>query len=456
MTITQICEAVQALRSIGSEVTVTSVSIDSRGDLYGKLFVPMKGNNVDGHDYIIEALNAGASYSLTERKPQSENEIQVKSTRKALIDLAAYRRNLFKNPVVGITGSVGKTTTKEMTATILQSYNPLKTIGNYNNDIGLPLTILSLCDNHNAMVLEMGMNHKNEITVLSRIARPNIAIITNIGDAHIENLGSREGILSAKCEIFDGMDADGIAILNGDDILLANVKPTQKTIYVGIENTAKKHNFVRADSVKNHGLAGVSCSIYWQIDGIPSDRIDISIPLPGVHNVINVLMAITTGLVLNLTTQQILDGVNSLKTTKDRLTIEKLPKFTIINDAYNASPESMRAAIDSLCSIAKGRTVCIFGDMLELGEFSKSLHEEIGEYAAKSEIDVLVTIGEASQNTGIVFAQIAPAAICKHFRTKGDFLSNWQNYIKNEDTILIKASRGMAFEDLAHFFKGAV
>ena len=424
MRIDEVCKATRGIPcGLDKSLIIEGVSTDSRSDVTGKLFIPIVGDTFDGHDYIEKAIENGAVCALTEQK-QKDGLIKVDSTRQALIDLAVNDRSHFTGPVVAITGSAGKTTTKEIIASVLsQKYKTLKTVGNFNNDIGLPLTLLGRKKEHEAMVLEMGMNHLGEIRVLSKIGRPDICLITNIGDAHIENLGSREGILKAKSEIFEGMKQGGTVILNGDDPLLAalpKVPHAKKTIYCSMNDVC---------NIKHMGLPGTTCEIY----GTP-----VKVPLPGAHMIMNAIMAFAVGRELGVTPQQIAEGIKAFKPPGHRMAITEANGMTVVNDAYNASPSSMKAAIDIMCEI-EGRKVCILGDMLELGDFAQALHEEVGDYAAAKKMDLLIAIGPLSKHMRRAV----------YFETKEAFLAKWHQYLKQGDTVLIKASRGMALESIA-------
>jgi len=418
-----------------SELKVRGITTDSRGDVAGKLFVPIVGEFFDGHDYIKMALDKGALYALSEKDTAFDDIgiscriVKVDSTRQALIDLASYTRDNFTGPVVAITGSAGKTTTKDMIASVLaQKFNTLKTLGNFNNNIGLPLTLLSKEDSHEAMVLEMGMNHMNEIRVLSHIGKPNICLITNIGDAHIENLGSREGILKAKSEIFEGMQKGGTVILNGDDPLLVNLPKIQhagKTIYCHMES---------AKQIVHKGLRGISCTI---------EGVQVDIPIPGKHNIMNALMAFAVGMELGLSPQQIAAGIKAFRPSGNRMAITESRGITIINDTYNASPSSMKATLDMLKETA-GRKVGILGDMFELGDFAEAMHKEVGEHAALN-VDVLIAIGSLSKHMYDAFLSKG-GQNAFYYRSKEDFIQEWQSHLKPGDAVLIKASRGMALE----------
>ena len=461
LTIREICEAtggdILAVKksdylNINDDISVSGVSTDSRGDVAGRLFVPISGPSFDGHDYIYAAISKGAVCSLTEREHKGETYplIKVASTRQALMDLAAYDRMRFAGSVVAITGSAGKTTTKEIIASVLsKKFETLKTQGNLNNDIGLPLTLLSRDDAHETMVLEMGMNHLGEISVLSRLGKPDICLITNIGDAHIENLGSREGILRAKSEIFEGLRQGGMVVLNGDDILLSKlprVTHAGKTVYCTLQNK-KDGNWVSAEGIKSQGLRGTSCNVSWQIEDVakwPAGSINIQIPLPGDHMVMNALMSFAVGLELGLSPWEISGGIKDFTPAGHRMAITEVNGMIIVNDSYNASPPSMEAAIDMLSSI-DGRKVCILGDMFELGDHAEAMHKAVGEYAAVKKIDILITIGTLSRYMYEAF----PQEKSLHYLTKEAFLAEWQSHLKAGDVILIKASRGMALEYVA-------
>ena len=410
-------------------VTIRGVSIDSRGSVKDKLFVPVCGDNFNGHDFIEDAIKRGAVCSLTEKDIDGSFPIvKVKSARQALIDLAVYSRESFSGPVVAITGSAGKTTTKDMIASVLsQKYLTLKTKGNFNNDIGLPLTLLSRDSDHTAMVLEMGMNHRGEIRLLSSIGKPDICLITNIGDAHIENLGSREGILEAKCEIFEGMKKGGTVILNGDDILLSalpEIPHAGKTIYCRMTDAA---------DIKNNGLKGTVC----KISGTP-----VEIPLPGEHMIMNAIMAFTVGVELGLSGREIADGIRTFTPSGNRMAISQIDSgITLINDTYNASPPSMKAAIDMLAN-ADGRKVCILGDMLELGKYAEDMHKDVGRYASQK-ADLIISVGTLSKHM----------AANRHFDTKEALIDEIGSLLLPGDTVLIKASRGMALETVADALK---
>lgn len=391
--IDEICKATRGTllgEMDNSEATVSSVETDSRSIREGGLFIPLVGENFDGHDFVEKALKSGASATLVMREPETyvknKHYILVEDTQLALGDLAFYYRSKFNIPVVAITGSVGKTTTKDMVASVLgEKFRVLKTQGNFNNEIGLPLTIFRLDSSHEICVLEMGMNHFGEIDYLGRIAPPEVAIITNIGDAHIENLGSHENILRAKSEIFPYVKHHGIAVLNGDDAMLQKVKGTipQEIIYYGTRENVP----YLATEIENVD-GGVAC----HVEGAGfSDK--LFIPSLGRHMVYAALAAIVTGKHFGLSEEEIIKGVRSFVPTKMRMNVVELGDISILDDAYNANPQSMRAALEVLSQSDASYKVAILGDMFELGSLGPTLHHGVGDYASKLGIDCLIAIG---------------------------------------------------------------
>ena len=424
---------------------ISSISIDSRNIEKDSLYIPIIGDRFDGHLFIEDAFAKGAKLAFTQDVKldiTAGNLIYVKDTKKALMDLAAYYISLFNIPVVAVTGSVGKTSTKDLISAVLGSkYKVHKTQGNFNNEIGLPLTIFQLKEDHEAIVLEMGMNNFGEIHNLSNIARPDIAIITNIGDSHIENLGSREGILQAKTEILDGMSDDGLLIINGQDDMLKKLKANQRVITYGCH---KDYDFYSVNA-RTIGLEGIDATL-----NTPQSAIETLIPALGMHMVGNALAATAVARELGLTDDEIKAGFRAYKPTEMRMDLQETSNnLWIINDAYNASPDSMKAALDVLTSIANvNRRIAILGDMFELGEHGESLHRSVGSYIVKKkEIDFLITVGQMSefiQKQAIKEGMDSKKTI--HFKHQEDFIDNLADIIKAKDLILVKASRGMELE----------
>ena len=418
------------------------VSTDSRALTEGSLFVALRGEKFDGHQFIDEALKKGASIVISEEEyPACESSavIVVEDTVRALGDLARNYISTFDLTVIGITGSVGKTTTKEMIAQVLSTqYNVHKTMGNFNNHIGLPLSVLSLNRDHEVAVFEMGMNALGEIDYLSKIIRPDIGVITNIGISHIERLGSRQNILRAKLEIINGMKENGVLILNGDDELLSGLEgllPMPITFY-GINEYCN----IQAYGIESLGEKGVRFTV-----NIRSSEVDIFLPVPGIHNVSDALAAVACGLELGITNENIQKGLIEYSQEKMRLNIVDYGNVKVINDAYNAAPSSTMAALAVLTEIAGSRrSIAVLGDMLELGEYSGEAHRSVGARVASEKINYLVAIGELARDyvQGAIEAGMDKNYIY-HFpdpESAADFL---KELIEPNDVVLFKGSRGM-------------
>ncbi len=427
-------------------VWIDNISTDSRQTGQGDLFIPIRGENFDGHSFIERAMETGAVCALCERDYNASGEghllIRVEDTKKALRDLAGYYLSKFPVKKVAVTGSVGKTTTKDMIAAVLgQRYRVLKTSGNFNNEIGLPLTVFQLDESYEAVVLEMGMNSFGEIHNLSEIVRPDIAVITNVGISHVERLGSREGILRAKSEIFDFMDDKGLAVLNGDNDLLPTLKGSLpcRAIWFGVENRED----IYSDHITPMGLEGTGCEIFTQKGSFYA-----AIPVPGEHMVYNAMCAAACGLALGLTLDEIKNGIENFVPTDMRMNIIKEENgFTIINDSYNANPVSMKAALDVL-AMAEGHKTAVMGDMFELGENSEKMHYEIGEYADKKGIDTIICIGDAAQAIAHGALDGGHRNVFYYPDKEMFFEDGFDNISKSENTVLVKASHGMHLEEI--------
>lgn len=428
--------------------TVSDISTDSRKVGPDSIFIAIKGERFDGNDFIDDAFRNGAAAVLTEREAEGypgRTVIRVSDTLKAFHELASYYRCKFEIPFVGITGSVGKTSTKEMVACALGArFNVLKNEGNFNNEIGVPLTIFRLEPEHEAAVIEMGMSGFGEIRALTGIVRPKVGIITNIGLSHIEKLGSRQNILRAKLELLEGLQPDGLLILNSDDVMLSGVKDLLevRTVSYGLEENAD----YQAYNIRSRGEKGIDFNI--KLDGI---EYDVHVPVPGVHNVYNALAALAAGHELRIPAEKLISGIAGYCPGKMRLNIIRSGGLTIINDAYNASPQSVKAAIDVLNEIEAERRIAVLGDMLELGTWSTSAHKETGMYAAGSSTDMIITVGEAA-------AYIAEGAVEAGFPRSGTaVLSNneeavrcLKDMIREGDAVLVKGSRGMMMEEIVN------
>ena len=432
------------------KIVCENFSKDTRTIQKGDIYIGIKGEKFDGSIFWKQALENGAEVAiienieiLPEEKEKYSNKtiIKVENTLEALYKIASYKRSLYNIPVVAITGSVGKTSTKDIIASVVKTeYKTLKTEGN-NNNIGLPLTILKLKD-HEALVIEMGMNHFGEISLLTRIAKPTIAVITNIGTSHIGNLGSRENILKAKLEILEGMEIPRIIINNDNDLLhkwyLENKDKIEIHTY-GIEN--------KSDVMAKNIMLEEENSKF--IAETENEEISIEVPVGGNHFVYNALSALTVGRLLNISSDKIQKGIKEFELTKKRMDIRKLENGAIlINDSYNASYESMKASIEYLDNYNASRRIAVLGDMFELGEYSKELHEKVGEEVAKSKIDILK---KKKKNAKYIMQKTEE----KNGKIKTYYLLNNEEILekvkeesKQGDVILVKASNGMKFYEI--------
>ncbi len=451
----RVCNGIYHGSASVADKEISSITTDSRKVSEGGLFIAIKGARSDGHDFIGSCFDAGAMCCISEKDLPDEERpyIQVKSSLEAVKQLAAYYRSVLDIKVVGITGSVGKTSTKETIASVLgKKYRVLKTLGNFNNELGLPLTIFRLRDDDEVAVLEMGISDFGEMSRLTAIARPDICVITNIGLCHLENLKNRDGILKAKAEIFEGLKENGSVILNGDDDKLVTVTDVNgKTpVFFGISNRSG----VYAKSVATLGLEGTKVVI----SGVGTKDIDVIIPVPGKHMVYNVLAAAAVGAELGLNADQIKSGIEELKTIDGRNNIIKTDKYLILDDCYNANPISMKAALDIL-NMSAGRKVAILGDMFELGDNEEKLHFEVGEYLAATSIDVLAAVGKLSKNIvdGVISYKNAHADTCScrtyHFDNKEALIDVLPDILETKDNILVKASHGMEFPQIIQNIK---
>lgn len=423
------------------------VVIDSRKAGENFIFVATKGERVDGHRFIPDVFAKGALGVVCEKEPESLPGpcIVVEDSFEALKQIGEFYRQQLPVKVVGITGSVGKTSTKEFVAAVLaMKYKVHKTLGNYNNEVGVPLTVLSMPEDTEVAVLEMGINHFGEMHNLSRIARPDICIMTNIGQCHLEFLGSREGILKAKSEMFDFMKEDGSVCINGDDDMLASIKEVKgkKPVTFGLSEQCR----VYATDIKGKGLFGSEAVIHGN-----GESFAVQIPLPGEHMVYNALAAAAAGQLLGLTPEEIRDGIAAVESVSGRSHIVKLPDKVLIDDCYNANPVSMEAAIDLLLQ-ADGRRVAVMGDMFELGEQEKEMHARVGKYAADKGVECIICAGKLARCIYEGAREAAgerkdgPAAEIFYFEDRESLLEGINQILKPGDTILIKASHGMGFE----------
>ena len=420
---------------------ITAVTADSRKTERGCMFAAIVGTRVDGHDFINAAFEAGAACCLCEKVPDNPAGgcIQVADTQRALGEIAAYYRGLFDIPVIAVIGSVGKTTAKEMIYRVLaRRFDVLKTEGNLNNELGVPLTLLRLRSNHEVAVTELGISHFGEMTGLAQIAHPTMALFTVIGDAHLEFLHDREGVLKAKSEVLALMPPDGKIFVNGDDPLLAAMPCVQEKITFG---TASGLCVTANDIVAT--ASGTKCVIRSQ-----GREIAVEIPAFGSHMVCAALGAAAVGIELGLTDGQIAAGIGDYTPVGDRCSAADTGYITLISDCYNSNPTSCAAGLRSLAGLG-GRRVCILGDMLELGDSCAQLHYGIGELAAELGIDLIICCGELAADIRRGAGEDA-----KYYARKEDLIAQLPTLIHRGDSVLVKASRSMKFEEICEALRG--
>ena len=425
------------------DVVVHGVTTDSRKDSKSKLFVPLKDVR-NGHEFVEGAFNAGVAASFWENgypnPPQNRPLIFVDDALEALQVLAEKYLKSMSAVVIAITGSNGKTSTKDMAAAVLsQTFSVHKTDGNFNNHIGLPLTVLSAPHDIEVLILEMGMSGRGEISFLSKLAKPHIAIITNIGESHMLNLGSREGIADTKCEIIEGLNDDGVLFYNGDEPLLQD----------RLSLLARKQSFGFDDS-NDYNPTEITTSL--EKTTFMMFNQEFNLPLPGEHNVVNALAAIAVGSEFNMSWEEIANGINQVELTGMRLeVVDGAAGEKLVNDAYNASPTSMRAAVQFIHDLqGYGRKLVVLGDMLELGDKENYFHREIGELLKPLEIAYVFTYGPLSENISKVASANFEEGRVFHFLDKIEMIEAIKKVRKTGDVILVKASRGMGLEKVVH------
>ena len=439
MKVYEILEATKGILVSGNkEDDICFFSQDSRQMKNGGMYIPLKGERFDGHDFIESAFQTGATAIITAKDVSYPDKIVIKveDTYQALKDMAIYLRSHRPVKVVGVTGSVGKTSTRDMVYSVVkQKYKTLKTEGNYNNEIGLPLTILRYHDEE-VLVLEMGMNHLQEMSRLSMIARPDIACITNVGTAHIGELGSRENILKAKLEIINGMKEGSTLIINQDNDMLQTVElPHLNVVRVGKGKEAS----IQASHIV---LEETKSSFEVEYQG---KKEIIEVPVQGEHNISNALIAIAVGIELNISLEDIKKGIQEFKLTKNRMDILEKNHKTVIDGTYNASVDSMKSSIDVLANYKK-RKVAILADMLELGDYSQQLHEEVGSYVASKGIDILVCVGKEAK----YIYQKARESMkdVYYFESNQEVIARLDELLKEDDVILVKGSHSMNLKEV--------
>ncbi len=427
---------------------ITAIVHDSRKTVPGCLFAAIKGERADGHDYIPQVMENGAALVLTERSSTKEKYpcIEVESTLTALQDIARFYLAGLPVKVVSVTGSVGKTSTKETIASVLsQKYRTKKTLGNFNNALGLPLTIFTLDETDEYAVLEMGINHFGEMDVLGSIAPPDIAVITNIGTCHLEFLNDRDGVFRAKTEIFAHLKEGARVVLNGDDDKLCAVENVAGAppVFFGIEN----HTGIFADNIGSIGTEAVRCIIH-----LGEEAFSVRIPYPGEHMALNAAAAAAVGSLCGLIPAEIKAGIESLVLPGGRFRTVEGKKCKIIDDCYNANPMSMKASLKVLAE-ADERKVAVLGDMAELGSDELLYHREVGECAGSLPIDLLLTAGPRAAAIAEAAAEKNPEMPYIHFETVEALLRGLPALIRDGDLVLVKASHSMAFDRVVDTLK---
>lgn len=446
VTTLDMCTAVRGTLYGPADVTVTTLSTDSRSIGEGMWFIPIRGERFDGHDYIGMALEKGAAGCFCAKLPETLREdkvyILVEDTKVALKELAAWYREKFTLPIVQITGSVGKTTTKEMIASVLsQRLRTHKTKGNLNGDIGAPLMVLGIMPEHEAAVIETGMDNFGQIRYLGEMIRPDFAVISNIGEAHMEYLGSREGILKAKSEIFENLRPGGIAMLNGDDELLNTLELPFETIRCGMGENCS----VRVENVVDMGVAGVTCTVRTE-----KTSYELEIPAPGVHMVYSAAMAAVIAERLGLSAEEICAGVRAFAPTGERLRVEHLRGGRImINDSYNANPQSMGAALRVLASTQAAKRIAMLGDMKELGDATAPGHSEMGRLVGELGIDTLIAVGPYCRDYMVPAAKEAGCTDVRWYEDKTHAYEELMEEYREGAALLLKASHFSGRFDLA-------
>lgn len=440
-----VCKVEDVCRAVGGTLLqggadVTGVSTDSRTAGAGDLFIPLVGERFDGHAYLGMALEKGAAGCLCAKVPEKLAEgkfyIRVADTTRALRDLAGWYRQLFAVPVVQITGSAGKTTTKEMVASVLGQHGPtLKTLANFNNHIGTPQTLLRLTRQEWAAVIETGMDHFGDLSYLAPMVRPTVAVITNIGDAHIENLGgTRQGTLRSKSEIFEGLAADGLAVLNGDDELLSTLELPFRVVRCGKSEGCD----VRVSDIADRGIEGIDCTVT-----TAKDTYRLEIPSPGGYMIYPASMAVAIGEHLGLSKAEIVAGVAAYVSTGSRMRRIRLQKERlVIDDCYNANPQAMQEALRILAN-SRTKKLAILGDMGELGDLTPAAHRAVGALTTELGLDAVVAIGPKS-------ADIAAAGgrQVRHFLTIEEAMPAIHALFTPGTTALVKASHAMEFDKI--------
>lgn len=444
-------EAKGITENIDSTLIVKGISTDSRKVKEGDLFIAIEGENFDGHDFVRQAFEKGCSGAVVHKDIkdiQGLPVVRVNNTLHALHEMARYYMSLFDIPRVAVTGSTGKTTTKEMIYKVLsQKYNVIKNIGNYNNHIGLALSVFQIEEDHEIAIFEMGMSGFGEIDLLASIVKPDIAVITNVGLSHIENLGSQENIFKAKLEVTNYFSDKNILIINQDDSFLNTVSERMRPYQVIGIGFGSASDGVISD-VSNLGEKGVNFLLTFRntSNGFKLNAI-------GKHNVYNASMAVVIGLLFDVHIDDIAKGISEFEGYNMRLNVEESKNgIKILNDAYNASPDSMKAAIDTLMTIEGRRHIAILSDMLEMGDYSEKYHLEVGKYAADSGVDQIISVGKNALFIAKGAGNMSGNNVC-YYKANIDLINDLDVLIKPGDVVLVKGSRGMKMEEIVHSLK---
>ena len=442
---------------IAGTAVIPQITTDTRKISNGDLFIALRGENFDGADFAADALNKGAAAVLIAEPISDPVQKALKKAKGAVLTVAdtltAYQaiahawRIKFDIPVVAITGSNGKTTTKDLTAAVLSGRGTVcRTAANYNNEVGLPLTLLGITVEDSAAVVEIGMRGMGQIAALAPVAAPNVGIVTNVCEVHMELLGSIENIAKAKAELVEAIPAGGTVILNADDARVAAMRARAaegvRVLTYGISADAD----VRAEALRC-AADGSQFMVTWA-----NERHDYSIPLAGRHNVSNALAALAAGFVLGLTPQEMQTGLSHLAASKMRYEVHEVGAWRFINDAYNASPSSMRAAIETTAALYAGRKIAVLGDMLELGASAEEAHRDIGKRVAELGFEALVTYGPQARWMHEEAAEAGCTA--HHVETHAEAADVLKNLLADGDTLLFKGSRGMKMEEIIGLLTG--
>lgn len=444
-TVAEVCTATKGtLQGAVAELQFYGICTDTRIVRPGNLFIALTGERFDGHEFLLQAVQKGATGVVVSRKdislPSGIAVVIVENTLRALQDLANFHRRRYQIPVIAITGSNGKTTTKDLTAAILASrLCVLKTEANFNNEIGLPLTLLNMTGEHQVAVVEMGMRGPGEIAELAQIAEPTAGIVTNVGETHIELLGSLDNIAQAKSELVEAIPETGFIVLNSDNSYVKTMssKAKGRIVFYGIEQSGH----VQADNIQTEGLhTSFTCRCH-------GEEFVLRLPMIGRHNVYNTLAAVAAAWELGLRAEAIQEGLSQFQPTAMRQQIERVGDYTVINDAYNASPLSMAGAISTLQQVATGRAVAVLGDMLELGEVAVEAHRRIGQATADYGVNAVITVGPLAKHIAIAAreAGVAETVACQDHEEAGAVL---RRLLQPGDTVLLKGSRGMRMEKI--------